>query len=846
MTVPSTDNRRQYDGNGSTTNFAYPKGIFEDSDLTVYLVDDSTGDPDLQTLNTDYTVTNAGSANGGDVVFTTAPASGKTVIILREVNLTQNTKLRNQGAFTPVAIENEFDRRAMVDQQLRDAILRSLRVSQSDLGAEDDFTLPAKSDRLGKYLSFDDSGLPKASDPPSVGDAANITVTNASSLRAADVSDLSGNETAIMLGRNDPGDGGGGTLYWDASSTETDNGGTIFKPDSLGAADPGRWKRRLEGYVTPEMFGAVGDGSTDDEPAFDNMTPVAKTVGRIECDSSATYKVGQWLVENATRIVIKTNGCTFRVDDRYSSTSVGIGFRDNTFLAFDGIRCTSAGGYETGRSRVIVIARNDYLLQTGKARVEYDSQHLPVDNSASDLWQLNSSDRAIRYLENSNSWIVGAETKNADVGIAIVDCFNFACDWIGIESYMKGLFVDGGQHVKLHAGWVHTMTPTFEDHLRTTYDDWRKDRPGNNGVLTGSTDASNYPILHDFFMGDDWTVEDSGEHGFRFGGSGGDRRRWNIGRLRTFNTGSAGAKFLGSDTTYLREFSVGGLDAVDCKTDEQITLDSSGGATQFVYDSAAGTITISGINWPEYFGGDITSVTISGSSSNNGTFTISSRDSDTQITVAEALTDETDSTPSSVFTWTSDLKVSHALMAYNLRDGHIGPVQASPDNLTFSCENGIDYHDIANVSFGQFRIRVPRADGVSCRPNNGGTFNDITRVQWEGGSVIAAGGAAVALNHEQITITHFNMGKVQIEGCAEGVKVYNSDATPGTLGQNVEIIAHFQGNTTNFISDKTEVFVEFTGAADATKSTNANNGSTWKERGDNMYVLKAGTWTAVA
>jgi hypothetical protein len=54
---------------------------------------------------------------------------------------------------------------------------------------------------------------------------------------------------------------GGGLFVWDASSTATDDGGVTF---AAAGVDTGRWVRLLDGFVTPEMFGARGDGVSND------------------------------------------------------------------------------------------------------------------------------------------------------------------------------------------------------------------------------------------------------------------------------------------------------------------------------------------------------------------------------------------------------------------------------------------------------------------------------------------------------------------------------------------------------------------------------------------------------
>ncbi|MCV5663440.1 hypothetical protein OFN50_30935, partial [Escherichia coli] len=68
-------------------------------------------------LDTDYTVTNAGSYNGGNVVLTAPLASGWKISIARELEPTQETDLRNQGKFFPEVHEDAFDKLTMLIQQ---------------------------------------------------------------------------------------------------------------------------------------------------------------------------------------------------------------------------------------------------------------------------------------------------------------------------------------------------------------------------------------------------------------------------------------------------------------------------------------------------------------------------------------------------------------------------------------------------------------------------------------------------------------------------------------------------------------------------------------------------------
>lgn len=66
-------------------------------------------------------------------------------------------------------------------------------------------------------------------------------------------------QSLLVGGRLTSSDGGGGTFVWRVGSVTPNNGTTLAGPVGSG----GYWER-VKGVVTPEMFGAVGDGVTDD------------------------------------------------------------------------------------------------------------------------------------------------------------------------------------------------------------------------------------------------------------------------------------------------------------------------------------------------------------------------------------------------------------------------------------------------------------------------------------------------------------------------------------------------------------------------------------------------------
>ncbi len=73
-----------------------------------------------------YTVSGVGNDNGGNVDFTTAPANGIKVTLLRTLPLTQLTDLPTQGPLSTTSVENQLDRLAMLTQQMQEQIDRAL------------------------------------------------------------------------------------------------------------------------------------------------------------------------------------------------------------------------------------------------------------------------------------------------------------------------------------------------------------------------------------------------------------------------------------------------------------------------------------------------------------------------------------------------------------------------------------------------------------------------------------------------------------------------------------------------------------------------------------------------
>ena len=126
MTVSTVVDHNDYTGNGVTTTFPYTFRIFQKSDLVVQVVD-LDENISILVLDTDYTVAGAGGYTGGNIILSTPLSSGYQISISRELPVTQETDLRNQGNFFPEVHEDAFDKLTMLIQQVRSLFSLALR-----------------------------------------------------------------------------------------------------------------------------------------------------------------------------------------------------------------------------------------------------------------------------------------------------------------------------------------------------------------------------------------------------------------------------------------------------------------------------------------------------------------------------------------------------------------------------------------------------------------------------------------------------------------------------------------------------------------------------------------------
>lgn len=169
-----------------------------------------------------------------------------------------------------------------------------------------------------------------------------------------------------VLGYYTKGDGGGGLFYWDSTSTEADNGGTIIQATGI---TTGRWKRPKSNIVNVKEFGAKGDGVTDDYNSFFKAISLSIPIYA----PSSTYKIN-------SELLIDNNTFSF------------IGDGDNTVLDF------SSGGSLKIFSTDTSLPSLSQNITSGSNTITFSSSHGLVEGDVVIAW--NPTDYSFSSYRN--------------------------------------------------------------------------------------------------------------------------------------------------------------------------------------------------------------------------------------------------------------------------------------------------------------------------------------------------------------------------------------------------------------------------------------------------------------
>ncbi len=146
MTISSDTFRWAYTSTGGAT-YQYTNKILASGDLVVYV-------GGVQT--TAFTVTGVGNAGGGNVVLTSAPSAGVTVLITKDgVEFTQETDYMANDAFPAESHEDALDKQTNIAIKIWDYVRRSIKVGITSSATDLEF--PAG--QASKLIGWDSTGL---------------------------------------------------------------------------------------------------------------------------------------------------------------------------------------------------------------------------------------------------------------------------------------------------------------------------------------------------------------------------------------------------------------------------------------------------------------------------------------------------------------------------------------------------------------------------------------------------------------------------------------------------------------------------------------------------------------
>jgi hypothetical protein len=251
-TVPSDASRVGYSTNGSTTVFSVPFVFFDDTDLQVVLVNNTTGVETTLALTTNYTVTGGAGAAGSLTTLSTY-ASGSTLVIQREVPYTQEIDYQANDGFPAEVNEEGLDRATM---QIQQAYRRARQSPQlpATFDPENDTAISIPLPEAGKVLVGNEDG---------------------SGWDNGVLADLP-SDLAVLL--TDP---QSGDILALASDSVWKNVGLVFNVKS---------------------FGAAGDGTTNDTTAIASAVTAAAVGGGVVYFPPGTYRVSAVTLSSRTGV----------------------------------------------------------------------------------------------------------------------------------------------------------------------------------------------------------------------------------------------------------------------------------------------------------------------------------------------------------------------------------------------------------------------------------------------------------------------------------------------------------------------------------------------------------------
>lgn len=504
MAISSSDvTSGPFSTNGATTEFSFSFRVADYGDvegedqIKVILVTAATGAETILTRGvgtSQYVVALNGdqdSSPGGTVTMGQTYAAGYYVYIRLKPTFVQATELQNQGAYNASVVEDQFDETTRQILDLRDQVRRA----------------PVASVQIGESFSGEITGTPTAGyapilnsgltgyvwgNPASAGASAAMTpVVQAATINEglallngvlevatiAAMTALTGGVVDAVFVRDAK---RGGLFCWDGASSASGDSGTIFAPDAGGT---GRWKRQYNGAVSVLWFGAVGDGSTNDGPAF--LLANAAAAAKYVPYTSTGYNLGttkltvdsgeSWVGENMVKLSSSATVAIFDIVSYYDRGEVRGFTIDMT-------------GTATSSSMAIRLHNDDAVVWTVVLRdLDFRNCYRAIGCTNSDNYIVNVAVRDVRCtltrglqidLTYSRGFVF---LQEIDIDHTIAE--NVEVEWGGIRIQKPaGVFLHNVNVTGQAGNWstVNTVTPAYD---AQDYGIWISGSVANEGFI---------------------------------------------------------------------------------------------------------------------------------------------------------------------------------------------------------------------------------------------------------------------------------------------------------------------------------------------------------------------------
>ncbi|MAO20088.1 MAG: hypothetical protein CMJ25_04980 [Phycisphaerae bacterium] len=151
MTVADNTSRNQYTATSGQTVFAYTFEIVDKDHVAVLKNGVALSE------GTDYSVSNVGNDNGGNITLTSGATAGDIMTLYRDMPYSRTQNYTNSGDFLASEVNSDFDELWLAGEQTDRAFSQSIRKPITDSDSIS-MELPEAATRANKFVKFDSTG----------------------------------------------------------------------------------------------------------------------------------------------------------------------------------------------------------------------------------------------------------------------------------------------------------------------------------------------------------------------------------------------------------------------------------------------------------------------------------------------------------------------------------------------------------------------------------------------------------------------------------------------------------------------------------------------------------------